>query len=1242
VRRNSVDKKKFQELKEIMLHAIRLTGAARDAYLKEACGGDAKLEAKVGEILASNRCTAEFVRAVDLDALQGLIGSESSVPAYPRANPAEDEATRQLSQRPTRLGRYPVLSELGRGGMGIVYLVRDPTLERQIAAKALLDPVLRDPDRQSRFRREAKILASLNHPNIATIFSLEDDHGQFFLTMEFVPGESLATLIRSRSLTLDDVLSVARQLSSALEATHSRGVIHRDLKPLNVMVDPEGRVKVLDFGLATDQPQPMGDGPDSEVSPALSGIAGTPGYMSPEQLRGEASHHRVDLWALGVILFECLAGIAPFRREGDTEMMAATLEQEPDWDLLPVETPESVRRLLSLCLAKDPGERLASAREARRTIEEEIAQRARLSAGVGASAPDDSTRTNLPAPLASFVGRSKLVAELRERVRNHRLITLSGAGGCGKTRLALELGREVLTGYADGVWWVELAPIAEPRLVVSRVLATLGLSEAAGRTPMESLCQGLAPRTMLLILDNCEHLIDACSTLVSDLLNSCPHLSLIATSRERLGVYGETVISVPPLSVPGEDPSPQEVETSSAVRLFRERAIATGSSISVAPEQLKEVAQICRRLDGIPLALELAAARVRYLRVEEIAQRLDDRFGLLIGGDRDALPHHRTLRSLIDWSHELLSEAEKVLFRRLSVFAGGWTLATAESVCAGGLVEPWTCLDLLEGLLDKSLAEMDPEGTSMTGRARYRMLETIREYASAKLSESGERAEVVARHRKVFVTEVESVRLDIDGPERNAMKSLDPEYGNIAVAMEGCLKGDGDLDAGFRLVCSLIPYWYSRGHWGEGRRFCEALLTLWNPGEVEIRRARILRTAAFFALQQGDFEQAEPLANESLAICRELGNEATAAYALEVLGTIARIRGEFARARSLYEESLELHRRVGQDSGAAMLLYRLGTVRFKQGEPEDARKFYDESLDLWRKIGDRIWIASLLVTQGMFAEKAGDYERAHRLYEESLTLQRELDSKSEIADALDHLAGVCIVRGDLTTARRYHEESLAIRREIGDKRAMTITLGGLGSVAHELGEYDEARTFYEEAQQIARETGDKSGVARSTDDLGRLSRTLGDMEGAIRLHNEALNLHSEIGDKQGMAWVLNGLGATEGELGDYENAKDRLMQGLTLLRDLGEIGDRSYVATALARLAVVAGAQAEVRQAARLRAASEELAKRIGFRLHAIDRRQLEELDTLIAANLAPDEIARESAAAKAASLEEMIRYALG
>jgi predicted ATPase len=619
------------------------------------------------------------------------------------------------------------------------------------------------------------------------------------------------------------------------------------------------------------------------------------------------------------------------------------------------------------------------------------------------------------------------------------LLTLTGPGGVGKTRLALELGSELLSEFDDGVWVIEVGSVADPDVLGSVFATTLMVPEQLGRPMIAAVAEHLASRHALLIVDDCEHLLGAVAEAADVILRSAEDIRIIVTSREPLGLAGEAVYPVPPLTAPAADEpyTGDAIAQFEACRLFAERCIAAQPSFRVTDANVQAIAQICRRLDGIPLALELAAARSRALPVEQIAIRLNDRFQLLTGGSRNALPRHQTLRATMDWSYDLLSDREKAVLHRLSVFAGGCTLEAAESVCAGEPVEAFDVLDLVTRLVDRSLVQAQASGEE----GRFTMLETVREYALERLIQAGEADTTRRRHRDWYLALAEEARpAFFRGPEpRDWLERLDREHDNLRAAL-GWSEGSADeYEAGLRLATGLWRFWEIRGHLGEGRSWLERFLGP-SDGSVTARRADALTGAGILALMQGDHAAALSFHEESLALQRKLGDEKSIAYALNNLANAAVQQGEHERAKELYLEALEIAKRRGDRHGTAFTLSHLSDVASRAGDYDGARDLFEQSVALFRYHDDRWGMAFALSNFALAARRHGDAPAARALNEEAIQLSRELGDVRGVARGLGNLADVALGEGDGARARSLYLECIDIRQSLGDAPGLATAL----------------------------------------------------------------------------------------------------------------------------------------------------------------------------------------------------------
>jgi predicted ATPase/transcriptional regulator with XRE-family HTH domain len=691
--------------------------------------------------------------------------------------------------------------------------------------------------------------------------------------------------------------------------------------------------------------------------------------------------------------------------------------------------------------------------------------------------------SNLPAPLTRLIGRKQDLAAARNALMRGetRLLTLVGPPGIGKTRLSTEVARDMHDAFVDGAYFVALAPLGEPALVLATIAQMLGVKETAGQPLLDQLKVALQAKRLLIVLDNFEHLLDAAPPLV-ELLEACPGLKALVTSRAALHVRGERLYTVPPLLLPDLTQLSATVllARNPAVALFVERAQALLPEFRLTEQNAAAVAAICVRLDGLPLAIELAATRIKLLPPEALLVRLEQRLAVLTDGARDLPPRHRTLRAAITWSYELLDAGEQKLFRRLGVFVGGCTLAAAEAVCNASGDLPPDVLDGLASLVDNSMLQRE-QGED--GEPRFVMLETIREYALERLEASGETQSLRQRHAAYYLKQAE---LALQGVEqRRWLTHLECEHDNLRATLAWSQSSDGDVQLGLRLGGGLWLFWLLRGYVSEGRAWLADLLALAQPRNiVPSIQAKALHGAGVLATYQGDYIQTVALCHESLALYRILGDMRGVAWSLNELGSAAHNKGDFEQAMALYQESLTL----------------------------------------FRTLRDRRGVAELLSNQGRVVRMQGDYGWAIRLFQESLDLSRELEDKRSTAIALQNLAFIAWLQSDHAVATTRSVESLTLFRELGDPWGTAQVLNHLGLVAREQGDDARAHSLFEESLAIRQELGDQSGIALVLYDLGRVRQRQGDLAGACRLFSESLTLLRELKDKVGLALVLEALG----------------------------------------------------------------------------------------------------------------------
>ncbi len=660
---------------------------------------------------------------------------------------------------------------------------------------------------------------------------------------------------------------------------------------------------------------------------------------------------------------------------------------------------------------------------------------------------------NLPLQLTSFIGREQEMLDIKRLLATSRLITLLGSGGCGKTRLALQVAADVVDTYADGVWLVELAALpshSDAATVQKAVADALGVREEAGRPLLSTLIDYLKPRAQLLLLDNCEHLEKSCARTVADLLRACPNLRILATSRSRLGVGGERAWQVPSLAAPEADSllTPKEALCYPSIRLFEERAADIVPHYAITAKKLPAVSQICRRLDGIPFEIELSAALLSHLSTEQVAEGLHDRLSLLTQGDSTATERHHTLRALLDWSYLLLTEAERKLLSRLSVFAGSWTYKATMEVCADDHLDAAQIQGHLRRLVDSSLVRAEPHKEDM----RYRLLESVRQYSRESLDRSGESEQIHLQHLQHYLNLAEQAEPHLTGAaQQEWLECLDAERDNIRAALSWTV----DTDIRLRMASALWRYWSNRGYFTEGRGWLEGAILRGGSAHAALR-AKALNALGVLATAQGDHEPALIALEESLALRQAVEDRHGIAETLNNIGNIARDCNEIPKAKECYEQSLQLREEIGDRWGTAASCNNLGMVFYAQGDYEEARRYYSRSLELYRKLKDIAQTAAALSNLGLLSSDEKDYAEASRLFEESLVQLRAVGNIRGVAICLHNLGEVVFRLEGPTAARPYIVESLRLRYEMGDKRGVCFPLLRLAHIVHAEEQYEQS------------------------------------------------------------------------------------------------------------------------------------------------------------------------------------------
>jgi predicted ATPase/predicted Ser/Thr protein kinase len=944
-----------------------------------------------------------------------------------------------MLQPGSRLGRYEIRSLIGAGGMGEVYLAHDGQLQRPVALKVLAASVRNDADLRRRLEYEARAASALNHPNILTVYDVGQLGEEHFIATEYVDGITLRQRMSRPEAPLQEIVGIGVQIASALAAAEEAGLVHRDVKPDNIMVRRDGYVKLLDFGLArtNDGPPPEMEKTDPYV------VRGTVFYMSPEQLRGRTLDTRSDIWSTGVLLYELIGRKLPFDGDSSSDVAAAILRNEPS----PLRrsdgraVPPRLAAIVSRALAKDRGQRYQTARE---LLEDLQSVRGEVESDEAPVPSDFMSRmatteqvaidalpfTNLPQKLTPLVGRDAERDDVLSLLRRDdiRLVTLTGPGGTGKTRLSLAVGMELLRELEDGVWWVSLAPIREARLVLTEIAAVFGVQEG-GAPLLDALKQALRDKELLLVLDNLEQVLDA-SPLIAELLGAAPRVKALVTSRSPLRIGGEREYAVPPLTTPPLDLplAPDALASYASVALFVERATAVKSDFALTAENAKAVAELCVRLDGLPLAIELAAARVKVLPPRAMLSRVENRFKLLSGGSRDLPERQQTMRAALSWGYNLLDAAEQRLFATLSVFRGGFSLEQAERLCGEDV------FDGISSLIDKAFLRRDPAAGD--DAPRFTMLETIREYGLECLSEQGRDAEVRHAHAVLMASVAEENELEA---ERLAV-----DVDNFRTAIEWAV-GAGDAETALRLGAALWWSWYVGGHYAIGRHSLTAILGVPGGESVPVR-AKALTGAGRMAFLQCDYDGATELLDSAIAVARRQQDPMSLAHSLQYRGSIARERGAYEQAIDLHLLSRTIWEELEDRANVGRSLNYVGFAAWLNRDFARTRELCAGTLHLFRERRDTEGVAWSLLNLAAASLYSGDLDRAEARLEECLSWSRAGGFKEGVAWSLNLLG--CVLRGreDELHAETMLVDSLRLHWELGDRWRSASVLEALGGI----------------------------------------------------------------------------------------------------------------------------------------------------------------------------------------------------
>ncbi|MFD5809480.1 protein kinase [Rhodococcus aetherivorans] len=928
---------------------------------------------------------------------------------------------------------FDEVREIGRGGFGVVYRCTQADLDRTVAVKVLTVDL--DEENRARFLREQRAMGRLTgHPNIVPILQVGTTaSGRPYLVMPYHPQGSLdARIHRHGPLPLDQALRLGVKMAGALETAHRLGIVHRDVKPANILLTEYGEPQLADFGIAH-----IAGGFET----ATGAVTGSPAYTAPEVLAGDPPSPAADVYGLGATVFSALTGHAAFERRSGEQVVAQFLRitTQPVPDLREHGIPDDVADTIARAMARQPGRRPATAAAFGTQLQQlqrnhdlpvdDMALRAEpdaeaevdSEAGDPGPVPSGRRRTTAPAipgttgslPLerTSFVGRRHELTEAKNLLTGSRLVTLTGIGGVGKTRLAMRVAAAVQRDYAQGVRLVELGELHDRASLLDAVAAAVGLRDQSARPMQEVLLEFLAPRQVLVVLDNCEHLIDAVADLADLLLRTCPRLRILATSREPLVLGGEAVLAVPPLTVPDpqQPPSMRTLPRYEAVKMFTERAAAAVPGFALTEDNAATVARICHRLDGLPLPIELAAARLRALSPEQILERLTDRYILLTRGSRGAPTRQQTLRWCIDWSFELCTAVEQRVWGRVAVFAGSFDLDAAEQVC-GADMAAGEVLDTLTALVDKSILIREEAGSVV----RFRMLETLRDYGVEKLEQSGEDITVRRRHRDWYEALACAAEAEwISARQLDWIARLKREQPNIREALDFCVKDDPV--AGLRIAAALFSFWSSQSLYNEGRRWYDQLLAR-QDGPPILERARALYCASVMANVQGDFHAGTTLVEHARTLAAQTTDPLVRALVSFADGRLGLLSGDFEHARSHLESALAQFSERGDRTLEVTALTALGTAYGLSGLREEALECHERVLAITTTHGETVHRSYALWALGIILWQQGNTSRSAQFLEESLELSRQVRSPHIVAASLEALAWISVDQRDARRA----------------------------------------------------------------------------------------------------------------------------------------------------------------------------------------------------------------------------------
>ena len=1006
-------------------------------------------------------------------------------------------ADRQRQQ----IGNYRLIRLLGRGGFGEVYLGQHIYLNNEAALKVLLFAL--DEKQSAGFLTEARILASLNHPHIVRVYDFAIEQDMPFLVMEYaVNGTLRQRHPQGATVPLEAIVSYIGQIASALQYAHDQRLIHRDIKPENMLLGVRNEVLLSDFGLA----MLMQLSPDPSTWSIGPSPAGTTPYLSPEQLQGQPQQAS-DQYSLGVVAYEWLCGKRPFNGSAiEIAMQHISMPPPPLHEQLPAISP-AIEEAVMRTLAKEPAQRFASIQDFANALQQAyqstVLPRSSFASFGGSDVLEPGLQPGpmwkVPSIFTPLVGREKEVAAICDLLKHPevRLLTLLGTGGIGKTRVVFEIARKMQPYFADGICFVHLAALREANLVVPAIAQQLGIAEIGSQPILEPVKVALRNKQFLLLLDNFEQ-VKAAAPFIEELLGTCPRLKVIVTSREALHLSAERQFPIPPLALPdpGQFPGVKALAHYDAIALFIQRAQAVLPDFLLDQANAHVVAEICARLDGLPLGIELAAARVKLLPTQRLLERLSEPFQALTVGSPW---RHQTLHNAVQWSYDLLDKEEQRLFRRLSIFAGILTIEAVEAVEKMLNENETVTLSTLNGvasLLDKSLLIRTSHEGQEPG---LQMLLTVREYALELLKASGEAEKSQRAHALYYLTLVEEAETQIKGNQQlQWLERLEQEQDNMRLALAWFIEHQ-EAEPALRFCAALWRFWYLRGYWSEGRRWLKVSLELAQTESATIARAKALYADGELAYYQDDYPIARARLEESVAICRILGINRELANALGALAILVHIQGEQQEAQRLFAEGEAINRSLSNKWGLSYSLRRRASRIMHEGNFTQATTLAQEALTFAQELGDKSLIAITHATLADIAAREDDLARSTAHTRKSLTLARELGNKHLIAIALQNLGYSEARQGNLTQAAASTQEGLKFIRELGDKMLITTSLDTLGYILMLQRDIPRAAECYQEGLSVAQEIGDERFVGYHLIGLANTAIAEGHFKRAARL-----------------------------------------------------------------------------------------------------------------------------------------------